>query len=89
VGVAADAQGNAYVTGRSQSATGFDYFTIKYDSSGAMVWRVRYNHPDRNGDDEPRAIVIAPNGNVFVTGRSQGVGSGFDYATVKYGQPGS
>jgi hypothetical protein len=89
IGVVADAQGNAYVTGRSQSATGFDYFTIKYDSSGATVWRVRYNHPDRNGDDEPRAIVIAPNGNVFVTGRSQGVGSGFDYATVKYEQPGS
>jgi hypothetical protein len=94
IGIVADAQGNAYVTGRSQSdADGFDYFTIKYDSSGAMVWRIRYNNADRNGDDEPRAIVIAPNGDVFVTGRSQGLElgfeSGFDYATVKYEQPGS
>jgi len=80
-----DSAGNIYVTGRSQgSGTGYDYCTIKYNSEGNMVWRVRYNHSD--GDDEARAVVVDSAGNVYVTGRSKGNGTGFDYATVKYEQ---
>ncbi len=83
--MALDSDGNVYVTGRSQgSGTGFDYYTIKYDGSGNMVWRVRYNHS--NGDDEAKAIIVDSAGNVYVTGRSQGSGTGFDYATIKYEQ---
>jgi len=82
--IAIDSTG-IYVTGRSQgSDTSFDYLTIKYDSSGNMVWRVRYDHS--GGDDEARAIIADSAGNVYVTGKSQGGGTGFDYATVKYEQ---
>jgi hypothetical protein len=87
VGIAIDLTGNAHVTGKSQgSGTGFDYHTIKYDHSGNMIWRARYDNALPNGNDEPAAIALDPAGNVYVTGRSQGSGSGFDYATVKYEQ---
>jgi len=83
--IAVDSAGNVYVTGKSWgNTTGFDYFTIKYGSSGDMVWRVRYNHS--GGNDEATAVVVDAAGNVYVTGRSQGNGTGLDYATVKYKQ---
>jgi hypothetical protein len=85
--VAADSSGTIYVTGRSQGfTTGFDYYTIKYDNSGNVIWRVRYNNIGRDGNDEPRAMVIDPDGNIYVTGRSEGNGTNFDYVTVKYEQ---
>jgi len=89
--IALDSAGNVYVTGRSLgSTTGFDYCTIKYDSSGKQVWRARYNNSSVNGADEAAAIAVDAQGNIqgniYVTGRSQGSGTGLDYATVKYKQ---
>jgi hypothetical protein len=87
VDIAADSSGGIYVTGRSQGfMTDVDYFTIKYDNAGNLIWRVRYNNIGRDGIDEPRAMVIDPDGNIYVTGRSEGNGTNFDYATVKYEQ---
>lgn len=82
--VATDAQGNIYVTGRSRgNGTDYDYTTIKYSPGGNEIWVKRYNGPG-NGVDEPAAIAIDAQGNVYVTGRSQGHGTYFDYATIKY-----
>ena len=42
--IALDVSGNVYVTGLSRgSGTGYDYATIKYNSSGDTVWVRRYN----------------------------------------------
>ena len=83
--IAVDLAGDVYVTGRSQgSDTDFDYYTIKYDNSGNLIWRARYNYADRV--DEATAIAVDVAGNVFVTGRSEGTITGFDFATVKYEQ---
>lgn len=71
-----------YVTGVSYNAgTGNDYLTIKYNLQGDTVWTRRYNN---TGDDVPVSMAVDGAGNVYVTGNSQGNGTGSDYATVKY-----
>jgi outer membrane protein assembly factor BamB len=56
-------------------------------SNGAQSWVTRYNGPG-NGEDKPVSIKVASDGSVYVTGRSKGTGTGFDYATVKYNSSG-
>jgi uncharacterized delta-60 repeat protein len=84
--VAVDDSGNVYTTGHSVGiGTGsFDYATIKYNSSGVQQWVARYNGT-ANGTDYGNAIAVDGAGNVYVTGASVGIVTGYyDYATVKY-----
>ena len=80
-----DASGNVYITGTSHNTTTFypEYATVKYNSSGIQQWASRYNGPG-NGTDAVNAIDIDGFGNVYVTGRSEGIGSNADYSTIKY-----
>src|SRR5215470_2136011 len=88
--IAIDASGNVYVTGFSDGGPGigFDYATVKYDSSGQQQWVARYNGP-ANDDDEAYAIAVDASGNVCVTGLSVGSGTQEDYATIKYNASGT
>jgi uncharacterized delta-60 repeat protein len=87
--IALGPSGTVYVTGESYggSGVGYDYATLKYNSSGAQQWAARYNGPP-NGDDGAYGIAVSAGGEVFVTGASDGSGSGTDYATVKYNSGG-
>ena len=86
--IAVDGSGNVYVTGYcTASGTDYDYATIKYNSSGVMQWEKRYNGPG-NLNDYASSIAIDVSGNVYVTGQSEGTGSNFDYATIKYNSSG-
>ncbi|MGB2769180.1 MAG: SBBP repeat-containing protein [Candidatus Zixiibacteriota bacterium] len=85
-GIAVDGSGNVYVTGYSDgSGTSIDYATIKYCPGGDAAWVRRYNGPG-NDYDEAYAIAADGSGNVYVTGRSRGSGTYYDYATIKYFQ---
>ena len=87
--IALDSNGNVYVTGYASGiGSGHDYATIKYNSAGVQQWVAQYNGP-ANGDDEAHALALDDSGNVYVTGRSQSVSSGFDYATIKYNSAGA
>lgn len=82
--LAVDDSGNVYVTGLSDGGGSyFDYLTIKYSSTGETLWVKRYNGPG-NSDDQAHALAIDNSGNVYVAGRSTGVGTNFDFATIKY-----
>jgi len=80
--------GTVFVTGassRTGTVSGDDYTTIAYNpATGATRWLRRYNGP-ADLRDQAHFVVVGPRGReVFVTGRSQGRTSGFDYATVAY-----
>jgi len=86
--IAVDGTGSVYVTGYSEgSGTSTDYATVKYNSSGGEEWVVRYDGP-ASGNDEAFALALDGIGNVYVTGLSDGSGTGWDYATIKYSQDG-
>jgi hypothetical protein len=81
--IAVDNDGNVYVSGRSQGyGSGFDYLTLKYDPDGNQLWEARYNGIG-NGDDQAYALTLGTTA-VYVTGKSYGADSGFDYLTIKY-----
>src|SRR5438093_729918 len=86
--IALDASGNVYVAGQSYGSNYFDYVTIKYSPSGTEEWVARYDGP-ANTDDWPNALAVDASGNVYVTGYSSGVGTFYDYATVKYSPSGT
>ncbi|MGH7452278.1 MAG: tandem-95 repeat protein, partial [bacterium] len=74
-----DSTGKVYVTGTS----GGDYGTLKYDSQGNLLGKQLYNGPF-NGVDAATAIGVDNAGNIYVTGGSEGLGTGEDFATVKF-----
>jgi dienelactone hydrolase len=83
-----DDEGNVFVTGRTWgSGTDYDYATVKYDSSGVEQWVVRYNGPG-DSTDWAHGIALDNAGDVYVTGWSEGSGTGNDYATIKYDSSG-
>jgi hypothetical protein len=82
--VAADGQGDVFVTGSSVgSGSLYDYVTIAYSGAGVPLWTNRYNGPG-DSDDGAQAVVVDAQSNVFVTGYSVGSGSSSDYVTISY-----
>ncbi len=83
LGLALRGNTELYVTGTSKDTT-LDYTTMRYNpATGDSVWLSRYKGP---GKDIARAIAIrsANPSDVFVTGASDGVGTGKDIVTVRY-----
>lgn len=101
--IALDDSGNIYITGNAYVATGsgtaagdpsegrseeFGIFTMKFDSSGNIVWqrriRVHKRHNYANG------ITVDSSGNVYVTGRVSATRTnGDDLLVAKYNNAGS
>src|SRR4030042_6501859 len=68
-----DGSGNVYVAGRcNDEGSTADYVIIKYNSAGVQQWVRRYNGP-YNNEDIIHGMAVDNSGNVYVTGRSQGL----------------
>jgi len=93
VALAVDDSGNVYVTGSSfDSATGYDFATIKYYPNGDTAWVRHYNGPD-NLDDFAVELALDDSGYAYVTGTSTNnllsgcscpCGFRSEFATIKY-----
>jgi hypothetical protein len=86
--LAIDLSGHVIVTGKSVgSGSNYDYFTIKYNGEGEILWYSRYNGTG-NGVDAAVAIAVDDSGSVYVTGSSEGrsdaIDTAKDYVTIKY-----
>ncbi len=81
--IAIDSSGNMVVTGRSSNGANNDFRTIKYDSTGAMLWNVTY---DAGGNEEPAKVAVDAAGNVYVSGSSDVAPAGL--RLIKYNSAG-
>ncbi len=81
-----DLYGNIYITGVSRGATSmYDYVAIKYDSAGVEQWVAGYNCCD--SVDYALAVATDNAGGVYIAGRSVGLGTYYDMATVGFWHP--
>lgn len=87
--IAVDADGQVYVTGQAynghpveDNGTAEDFTTLKYSADGRCLWLGIYNGP-ASKTDCAKAIAIDHQGNVLVTGQSDG-GHSFGITTIKY-----
>ena len=86
-----DELNNVYVTGRSEnngSMSSHGYATVKYNSSGVEQWVRRYDYDPDSFGSEATSIEIDNERNIYVTGKSYDMNSGYDYATIKYNNDG-
>jgi hypothetical protein len=89
VDIAVDQLGNVFVSELDNSVVSLtDYTTIKYNTSGIEQWTARYNGP-ANSFDRAVALEIDQFSDIYVTGTSWNINTGYDYATVKYNSDGS
>jgi hypothetical protein len=87
--VAVGPTGNIYVTGRASSESNccYDYLTLAYDAAGNLLWARTRDGID-GSSDEPVAVAVDVNGNVFVTGWAAR-GHYPDFFTVAYDSAGN
>jgi hypothetical protein len=82
-GLELDSQGGAIVEVAGNTGASGDYITLRYDATGQPSWVETYDGPAANLD-APAAIARDAFGSIYVTGRSDGGITGYDYATIKY-----
>jgi uncharacterized delta-60 repeat protein len=91
VAMTIDNAGYIYITGYSytNAAVSYDCITLKYNSSGLLLWEARYDY--MGIIDRGNNITVDNSGNVFVTGygrRPSTFQNDFDYITLKYNSSG-
>jgi len=93
-GVAVDSHDNVIVTGKTWAGYDYNYLTIKYNSSGSLIWtRIFDACPSGPGgsacdayEDEARSVAVDSQDNIIVTGAGM---NSHQYQTVKYDENGT
>jgi len=84
--IATDKFKDIYVCGFKDDGLFPKYLIIKYSSTGEFRWFTTYNNNLPFGIHKAYKILIDTLENIYVTGVSQGTGTGTDFATIKYSQ---
>jgi len=88
-GMTLDRFGNVAVCGSAATSGGTtDALILKYDSLGTLCWARTYDGPT-GGNDVARAVASDSLGNLYLTGRSVGVGTQEDFFTACYDSGGT
>jgi len=88
--VAIDSMDNIIVTGasRSTSTSYFDFYTIKYASTGQTLWTVSYDRACK--EDWAYDVTVDSQDNIIVVGNSASlIDDEGDYCTIKYDTDGN
>ena len=96
IAVGVDASDNVIVTGMTDVDLGpninYDFQTIKYDSTGTILWAIRTGNVIPQ-NDEPTSMVVDASGNIFITGKTDQnispLATDNDFMTVKYNSSGN
>ena len=79
-GIAADSQGNSYITGytrgrfeTSTTYSDFDAFLSKYDPDGSLLWT---KYVGSHEDDKSYGVTVDHQDNVYITGKTENSLSG-------------
>ncbi|MFC1481556.1 T9SS type A sorting domain-containing protein [Candidatus Neomarinimicrobiota bacterium] len=84
-----DSQGNAIVTGsRSVYAGGTEWYTIKYDPDGNVLWG-KALAGDIYGGHAPGALAVDEGNNIYITGGTVNTRGDGEFTTVKYDSDGN
>ncbi len=83
-GVVTDSQNNIIVIAKADYNFG-DYLTLKYDSSGNLLWSRTY---DGGGEDYAKDITVDNSDNVIITGYSYRSHNDWGWCTIKYSPDG-
>ncbi|MBK8554213.1 MAG: T9SS type A sorting domain-containing protein [Ignavibacteria bacterium] len=79
-----DANNNLIVASYYKTdSTYIDYLTYKYDSDGDLLWHKIYDGGVQN-TDWINDMTIDRDNNVIITGSSRGMGTSYDFFTIKY-----
>jgi len=76
-----DNLGNIIVTGFGYTST-YDIITIMYDPDGNPIWNKSYNA--FNGFDAGHSVVVDKEGNIYISGQVESLGSYQDFTVIKY-----
>lgn len=87
--IAVDKQNNVYIAGYMENEqTSYDYFLVKYNSQGNIIWNKSYNGSINNGDFL-YSLAVDDFGNAYVTGSAKESGTGVNCVTIKYDSSGN
>lgn len=83
-GLIVDSAGSVCIAGSQNTANaGLDIVTIKYASTGSLLWTARFDGAS-GSNDTASAIVVDNAGNFYVAGNSVGGTNNYDLLTIKY-----
>ena len=91
--MAMDGSGSVFIAGYSYADLGRPptplYEVVAYSAAGSRLWYHQYIGPSLNvGQNVATGVAVDGSGNVFVTGYSDGAGSGKDFATLAFSSSG-